>query len=259
MPGYSVSLLQPAFHEEDVPLHTHDSASLVFVLEGAYRTSADGPTKLLCGEALIYNPAGTTHRDSFLKPQGRFLAISISHEIAQSTNEHALLPRAAVQFTSRPAHAMARRLAKGLQSGKLQQISELEDACWEILGALCEPDRPKLRSKMRLPSWLAEARTILQEPDGDLPITSLAARVGVHPVHLARGFRQHMSCSPAEYRLRCRLQRVMQQIRRPESSILQIALDNGFFDQSHFTHAFKEQFGYAPGVYRSMLNPSSKR
>ena len=78
--------------------------------------------------------------------------------------------------------------------------------------------------KRHLPPWLLEARTILQEPDGDLPITRLAAQVGVHPVYLARRFRQHMRCSPVEYRLRCRLRRAMEQMLRGESSILQIGL-----------------------------------
>jgi AraC family transcriptional regulator len=255
-PGFSVSLLQPRFHEEDVPLHTHESTSIVFVLEGVYRTSADGPTKLLSGETLIYNPAGTTHRDSFLTPHGSFLAISVSNEISRSASESSLLPKSAVQFTSRPIRALAKRLAEGLVSSKLPTDLGLEDACWEILGALDEDEaiHPKQRMKRHLPPWLLEARTILQEPDGDLPITSLAEQVGVHPVYLARRFRQHMRCSPVEYRLRCRLKRAMEQMRRGESSILQIGLDNGFFDQSHFSRAFKEQFGHAPGVYRSKLS-----
>ncbi len=251
LPGFSVSLLHPAFHEEDVPLHTHESTSIVFVLEGLYRTSADGPTKLLSGETLIYNPAGTTHRDSFLTLHGRFLAISVSNEISRSASEFALLPKSAVQFTSHPIRALASRLAYGIVSSKLTTDLGLEDACWDILGALDERAHPKQRMKRHLPPWLLEARTILQEPDGDLPITRLAAQVGVHPVYLARRFRQHMRCSPVEYRLRCRLTRAMEQMRRGESSILQIGLDNGFFDQSHFSRAFKEQFGHAPGVYRS--------
>jgi AraC-like DNA-binding protein len=34
---------------------------------------------------------------------------------------------------------------------------------------------------------------------------------------------------------------------------LRIALDAGFFDQSHFTTAFRQQFGHAPGTYRRKL------
>ena len=41
LPGFSVSVLKPTFHAEDVPLHTRDTASLIFVLEGSYLTSAE--------------------------------------------------------------------------------------------------------------------------------------------------------------------------------------------------------------------------
>jgi AraC family transcriptional regulator len=259
LPGFSLSLLQPKFREEDVPLHTHESASLVFVLNGVYRTSADGPAKILRGETLLFNPAGTTHRDSFVEPRGQFLAISISDEIARLLDSERLLPRAAIQMTTHALRAVARRLAKRVQIGERSMTPVMEDACWEILAAFCETDRPAQRPRKSFPSWLLEARAILQEPDGDLPITKLAAQVGVHPVHLARCFRKQMNCSPAEYRLRCRLQRAMEQIRGSESSILQISLDNGFFDQSHFTHAFRNHFGHAPGVYRGKLRYARQR
>ena len=82
LPGFSVSVLQPTFHPEDVPLHTHDTASLIFVLEGSYLTSAEGPKELSTGPFLIFNPAGTTHRDSFVVPNGRFLALSLCDSVA---------------------------------------------------------------------------------------------------------------------------------------------------------------------------------
>ena len=125
LPGFSVSLLHPAFHEEDVPLHTHESTSIVFVLEGLYRTSADGPTKLLSGETLIYNPAGTTHRDSFLTLHGRFLAISVSNEISRSASEFALLPKSAVQFTSTPFVPWPADLPTGLYPASSPQTLAL--------------------------------------------------------------------------------------------------------------------------------------
>jgi AraC family transcriptional regulator len=259
LPGFSLSVLRPTLHEEDVPLHTHASASLVLVLEGAYRTSADGPSRLLSGETLIYNPPGTTHRDSFVRPQGRFLAVSISHPTARSASDYAPLPHVAVQASREPALASARRLLAHLQTGGPGVSLALEDACWEVLAAIGEATAPTLRTRSIVPPWLREARALLQEPDGDLSIPSLAAEVGVHPVHLARRFRRHVGCSPAEYRLRCRLQRAMEQIRSGETSLAQVALDQGFFDQSHFTHAFKQHFGHAPGAYRSQGKSARER
>src|ERR1700690_3314593 len=78
VPGFSISLLTPAFRAEDVPLHTHENASFVFVISGAYLSSADGAEPVSSEPMLVFNPAGTTHRDSFVQTSGRFLAVSIS-------------------------------------------------------------------------------------------------------------------------------------------------------------------------------------
>jgi|ERR1700761_4121650 len=92
------SILQPTLHIQDVPFHTHESASLVFVLEGTYRTSADGPAKVSSTPMVIYNPAGTTHRDSFVVLQGRFMALSLSAEVTQIVQQGSGLPKVPTTF-----------------------------------------------------------------------------------------------------------------------------------------------------------------
>src|SRR5579863_3410430 len=56
LPGFSVSLLTPILRAEDVPLHTHDTASFVFVLSGLYVSKADGAPPNLRVPTLIFNP-----------------------------------------------------------------------------------------------------------------------------------------------------------------------------------------------------------
>jgi AraC family transcriptional regulator len=64
IPGFSASILTPTLRAEDVPLHTHENASFVLVLAGSYLSSADGAPEVSPVSTLIFNPAGTTHRDS---------------------------------------------------------------------------------------------------------------------------------------------------------------------------------------------------
>ena len=40
-----------------------------------------------------------------------------------------------------------------------------------------------------------------------------------------------------------------------DDTIAQIALQAGFFDQSHFTRTFKRQFGLTPLAYRKAAGP----
>ena len=253
LPGFSASVLQPTLHEEDVPLHTHDSASLILVFEGTYRTSADGPQKLSSDPILIFNPAGTVHRDSFVDPRGRFLALSVAKQLNGSLSNEGQVPNAALSFKSGHALAMAKRLLRELRRSTPYNAMILEDACWDVLAAVSGAARSKRGSTAAIPPWLSKARSMLVECPETGSITSIASQLGLHPVYLAKRFRRHFGCSPAEYRMRCRLRGAMERLRQSEFSLGRIAQDSGFSDQSHFTHAFKECFGHSPGVYRSRL------
>jgi AraC family transcriptional regulator len=72
----------------------------------------------------------------------------------------------------------------------------------------------------------------------------------VHPIHLARVFRQHFRCSPGEYLRQCRMERVTQLLARKSLPLAEIALQAGFSDQSQLTHAFKRFAGLTPGAFR---------
>ena len=254
LPGFSVSVLQPTFHAEDVALHTHDSASLIFVLEGVYRTSADGPTKLSSGALLVSNPQGTTHRDSFVGAVGRFMAVSVSDPVTRIAKSNGNFPQTAISFLVGEPIAAAKRLLREIEAGDLYDSSLLEGACWELLAAVSGTSCWGEKDGTAAPSWLTQARAMLHDRRTEvLPITGIADELGIHPVYFARRFRQHFRCSPAAYRMRCRLQAAMALLCRSDQSLLEIALNAGFFDQSHFTTAFRRQFGHAPGIYRSRL------
>ena len=81
-------------------------------------------------------------------------------------------------------------------------------------------------------------------------MTEVAATVGVHPVHLARVFRLHYGTPVGAYVRGLRLEWAAGRLTASDDNIAQIALQSGFYDQSHFTRAFKHQFGLTPLAYR---------
>ena len=247
VPGFSVSLLTPTLRREEVPLHTHQNASFVSVLSGSYRSSADGAA---AEPMLIFNPAGTTHRDSFLLPEGRFLAISISDQCLRTALDAAALPNAATAYASGHAVLTARRLAQqcivpSAGGGCIEAL------CWELLATICSGREPHGRSS---PSWIRKARELLQERCSDsLRMSEIAELLGVHPVYFPRAFRRAFRCTPSEYRTRCRLCEAIVLMRTRKLPLAEIALRSGFYDQSHFSTAFREHFGIAPQAYRRRL------
>ena len=251
LPGFSVSLLTPTLRAENVPLHTHENVSFVFVLSGTYVSSADGAPPVSIDPMLIFNPAGVVHRDSFVLADGRFLAVSISEHSLRVALDWAALPSAATTFTSGAGFNTALELAHECAAPGPASISTMEAMCWELLstvsGVRLWPDK----HEAPLPSWVGRARELLHDRCSDsLQIAEIAQRLGVHPVYFARVFRQVFRCTPGEYRMRCRLRDALALMKNANIPLSEIALRAGFFDQSHFCTAFRKHFGTAPQAHR---------
>jgi AraC family transcriptional regulator len=255
VPGFSVSLLTPAFRAEDVPLHTHENASFVFVVSGAYLSSADGAAPVSSSPMLVFNPAGTTHRDSFVRASGRFLAVSISDQSLRVALNGADLPATAQAFGTGPAFSAAMRLAQECAAPEGTGAAAMEAMCWELLAGLSGARLWPSEDQPSVPSWIGRARELLHERCSDsLQIGEMAQQLGVHPVYFARMFRQVFHCTPGEYRLRCRLGDALASMRTSSLTLSEIALGAGFCDQSHFSNAFREHFGIPPQAYRRQLS-----
>jgi AraC family transcriptional regulator len=95
------------------------------------------------------------------------------------------------------------------------------------------------------------ARDLIRDAgEAPLRVKDVAAEAGVHPIHLARAFRQFFRCSPGEYARQCRMERVRQLLTSERASLAEIALQVGFKDQSQLTHAFKRFMGVTPSAFR---------
>ena len=253
LPGFSVSLLTATLRSEDVPLHTHDNASFVFVLSGVYRSRADGVPRNICAPTLIFNPAGTTHRDSFLRPQGRFLAVSVSDEVLRTAKDGAPLSASAVGFCNPKALGPAFRLTAQCFASPGDSVFTTEALCWELLSYPAGERLWPKENGTASPAWTARAKELLNDCPSSQGITRMAKELGLHPVYFARAFRRTFRCTPAEYRMRCRLGKAIALLRNQKLALSEVCLEAGFFDQSHFTRAFRGHFGISPHAYRKHL------
>ncbi|MES2694563.1 MAG: AraC family transcriptional regulator [Verrucomicrobiota bacterium] len=91
-----------------------------------------------------------------------------------------------------------------------------------------------------------------------IAITDLASRAHLSPSQLQREFRRLFGMNPGEYILRVRLLMARRQLEDTSAAVGQIALDCGFYDQSHFTRAFRASTGLAPLEYRRRFTPQSR-
>jgi len=251
-PGIEVSHRIAAGAPEAVPTHTHADAHFILVSGGDY-VSAAGARPARGQAVLVYNPPGTTHRDHFEAGRGSFFAISLAPQLAAATlagTRGADSPR----YLLAPAqHALALRIAR---SAALEaETLSVQALSLELLGTLCE--RAPSEAPRAPPAWLGLALQLLYDRYVDeLSIAEIAARVGVHPIHLARTFRRHFRCTPGEFARYRRLESAVGLLSRTRRPLSEVALSSGFADQSHFTRTFARYFGLPPGQYRILAGRS---
>jgi AraC-like DNA-binding protein len=83
-----------------------------------------------------------------------------------------------------------------------------------------------------------------------LAVADLARRAGLSASQLQREFRRLFGMTVGEYILRLRLLMARRRLRGTTDAVGRIATECGFYDQAHFTRAFKQHTGQTPLEYR---------
>ena len=83
-----------------------------------------------------------------------------------------------------------------------------------------------------------------------LTVGDLARRAELSASQLQREFRRLFGMTVGDYILRLRLLMARRRLRSSTDAVGRIATDCGFYDQAHFTRAFKRHTGQTPLAYR---------
>jgi AraC family transcriptional regulator len=123
-------------------------------------------------------------------------------------------------------------------------------------GATISPRAASLRQR----DAVHQAERLLSERFEDaLSLGDIARCVDMSPYQLCRAFRSATGRTLGEYRQHLRIRSSLERIRETSDSITDIALGLGFSSHSHFTYAFRREFGFAPSSVRSPAPRRSTR
>ncbi|MCF1436889.1 helix-turn-helix domain-containing protein [Agrobacterium vitis] len=92
-----------------------------------------------------------------------------------------------------------------------------------------------------------------QHIEGNLPIQDLAAAVGLSRRQLERLFMNETKNSPAMIYRRVRLERAKHLLVQSKAPLVEIALEVGFGNASHFAKVFAQTFGQSPTGLRTAI------
>ena len=96
----------------------------------------------------------------------------------------------------------------------------------------------------QITGWMAE--NLAEE----FHLDQLAARAGLSKFYFNRLFKTAMGVSPSHYQMNLRLDAAKRLLRETKKSVVEIALDVGYANPSHFAQLFKRETGLSPSDYR---------
>ena len=238
-----------------------------FLHESAYVLHSEGRSNVVdCTAAVLYNPCfpyrsthpfgcsdhGSTvvvHRDTLLRVMARY-------DPAAQERPDALFPVFLSRGLSR-AYLLQRALVRGLRQGASQDPLALEAALLSIVAdvaksacQLAGQRRKALDSSRARRNYVQDALVLLGERFREpLRIEDVAEALYVSPYHLCRLFKQETGIPIHRYLNRLRLREALEPI-GDGVNLGELALSLGFVSHSHFTNAFRKEYGVPPSQAR---------
>ncbi len=237
-----------------IPKHEHANAFFNLVLEGTYTEACGSRTRTRGPSTLALHPSGEAHADHWHGPGGRVFHVEIPASRLEQVRAYSPILDSPADFHGGLPIWLATRLyQEHLRNDGVSPLV-MEGLVLEVLA---ECSRRRVGDpERRPPRWLQRVRELLQERFAEnLTHEAVAATAGIHPVHLARGFRQHCGCTVGDYVRKLRVDFAARQLITTDEPLAGIALAAGFSDQSHFTRTFKRQTGMTPAAFRRYGRP----
>lgn len=149
------------------------------------------------------------------------------------------------------AELVRRHIGNAAERNALEvlQIDKVRNAEW------VQPRRPLM---MEAHDRRLRAALILMEQNVEnaLSVSRLAGALGISRRQLERLFFREVNSSPAVVYRRMRLERAKQLLMKSDAPLIEIAIDSGFENASHFAKVFKRAYGQSPSAWRRSEFPA---
>jgi AraC family transcriptional regulator len=234
--------------------HAHDKPHFCAILEGGYTGRYGTKSQEGHPSDTVYRPAGERHSVRFHDVETRVLIIEFTFDFLGRVAERGL--DLSSNFCSGKVTWLAKRVWAEHNLGDSCSQLAIEGLLLEMLAQVSRRQTP---GKL-LPAWLFQVKDQIQETCGQrFSVDDLAKTANVHPVYLVTAFKKAFRLTPGEFQRHVRIHRAEELMSKmPAMPLSEVALVTGFFDQSHFSRAFKHVTGLTPSTFRQMSTNLSK-
>jgi AraC family transcriptional regulator len=226
---------------------SYPRARIAVMLGGAFHARSSQGAAVVGAGALVLGNAGASYEFRHLDDGGdRSLVFDydagLLEELGPSGFRRVAVPPSSA---SAPVIALARR---ALCSGDPEDLRDAALAVASVAIASQHGERATSSAQERQISHVL--RYIEAHYADDCSLETLAASARLSIFHFARAFRAITGNTPRQVVIATRLRAAAALLHTTHTPIIDIALEVGFGDLSHFTTSFARAFGVSPGAYR---------
>lgn len=240
------------------PRHAHDEYVISANISGTEEIWLNGNLDFVkTGQVTVYNPA-SIQSSRFSDNQVEFFSIH--------------LPQSALSAFVSENNIHSRNIAPALKEGVIKNTElfnaiiafnqkddlsiDKEQQLLLLLGQLIE-DKNNLDAQAKSAVLFIQEymRAHLTEK---LSLDDLAHMSGLSKYYFVRAFKQHVGMPPLQYHMQLRLNAARNLLRNKMNSV-EAAMSLGFYDQSHFIHAFRKMMGVTPHHYLTQISSGKNK
>ena len=228
-------------------MHEHSAPFFTYVLRGEFVERTSRMNRDCRRGAVIFHPPGDAH-DNAVGPRG---TMSLNVEIAPELWDELAGGEVSGRVLSGDVEWLAASVWREFHREDAAGALGMDEAVALLCASLRVDQRCNGSASARR---LALSAEYISEHLTPVPrLADVAQVAGIHPMHLARLFRERFGYSMGEFVRRRRIAWACGQLANSDAGLAAIALAAGFADQPHFTRTFRRITGCTPRWYRQHL------
>jgi AraC family transcriptional regulator len=235
-----------------LPSHAHQAGFVSLMLQGEYRETAGFSQFGYQPFSCIYHPPGMDHHDQIGQAGVTLLTLEFKPELFDGMDFAAVNLRPIIDLSGRQPAWELMDLYQRISSNAANDL-DIESRAVALAFSIV---KFSVRAPRDLRSLQRAREYVHAHFSENLTLARVARAAGVHPVYLGQIFRKQFGETLGEYLNRIRVRDAAGLLANSDVPLSSIAVDLGFYDQSHFTRVFRQVTGATPGTFRGEYAPS---